>query len=378
MTNSLFLAKNKVKLIAFILLFSPFLSKAQLPAAMEISRKMGRGINLGNTLEAICDESAWGAAKTTQQLIDSIKASGFSSVRLPVSWFCHSDTVTSMIDLRWMARVKDVVDYCIKDSLYVVLNMHWDKGWLENRIKEKHKKQVNARLQKYWKQIALYFKDYNEYLLFAGANEPNAHDKAATEILMTYYQTFVNTVRATGGNNRTRTLIVQGPETDIEKTLKFMDKLPKDVVKDRLMMEVHFYSPYPFCLMNKDADWGKMAYYWGKPNHSKTDTLRNSSWGEEAFIDKLYDGLKTKFMDKGIPVIIGEFGAYKRKLSAADDQDLHNRSVDYFLKYVSEASVSRGMIPFYWDTPNCLYNRQTGEVLDRGMVRSLTVGKGNK
>ncbi|MGB3005149.1 MAG: cellulase family glycosylhydrolase, partial [Chitinophagaceae bacterium] len=121
---------------------------AQLPTANEIAGKMKVGWNLGNTFEATCGETAWGGAYTTQRLIDSVKAAGFTSVRIPVAWFCHSDTVSSVIDKDWINRVKQVVDYCMNDSLYVVLNMHWDKGWLENRINKLNQQQVNERLKK--------------------------------------------------------------------------------------------------------------------------------------------------------------------------------------------------------------------------------------
>jgi aryl-phospho-beta-D-glucosidase BglC (GH1 family) len=135
-----------------------------------------------------------------------------------VAWFCHSDTVNSIIDSAWIARVKEVVDYCINDDFYVIINAHWDKGWLENRVNEANQAIVNQRQQAYWTQIANYFRDYDERLLFAGANEPNVHDAASMAVLMTYHQTFIDAVRATGGNNSSRTLIVQGPSTDIETT----------------------------------------------------------------------------------------------------------------------------------------------------------------
>ncbi|MEO7048415.1 MAG: glycoside hydrolase family 5 protein, partial [Ferruginibacter sp.] len=184
---------------------------AQLSTALQIAGKMKVGWNLGNSLEATCSETAWGGAVTTQKLIDKVKASGFNAVRIPCAWFCHSDTVNSVIDKDWMARVKQVVGYCINDSLYVVLNMHWDKGWLENRINKENQKTVNERLQKYWTQIANCFKNYDEHLLFAGANEPDVKDSTDMPVLLSYYQTFINAVRATGSNNTSRTLIIQGP-----------------------------------------------------------------------------------------------------------------------------------------------------------------------
>jgi aryl-phospho-beta-D-glucosidase BglC (GH1 family) len=346
-------------------------TKAQLPTAQIIAEEMHIGINLGNTLEAICGEDAWGAGHTSQRLIDSIKAEGFNTIRLPVAWFCHSDTVNSKIDEDWMARVKEVVDYCINADLYVIINAHWDQGWLENRVDKANQSKVNERQHAYWTQIAEYFKEYDERLLFAGANEPNVHDATAMSVLMTYHQTFIDAVRATGGNNSSRTLIIQGPSTDIDETNKLMKTMPTDVIEDRLMVEIHYYTPYQFCLMNEDASWGKMSYYWGKGNHSKTDAGRNATWGEENDVEKLFGMMKTKFIDKGIPVILGEYGAYKRNLNPPSDQELHDASVEYYLRYVTKSVIEKGIIPYYWDTPGGLFNRNNGAVRDRGVLNAI-------
>ncbi|MFA6403451.1 MAG: glycoside hydrolase family 5 protein [Salinivirgaceae bacterium] len=352
-------------------LLVPVTVKAQLPTAQQIAGQMRVGWNLGNTLEAVCGEDAWGAGHTSQQLIDSVKAAGFNTVRIPVAWFCHSDTINSVIDKDWIARVKEVVDYCINDDMYVILNMHWDKGWLENRVNKANQDIVNKRQHAYWTQIANYFNDYNEHLLFAGTNEPNVHNATSMSVLMTYHQTFIDAVRATGGNNSSRTLIVQGPSTDIEETNKLMNTMPTDHVADRLMVEVHYYTPYQFCLMDNDANWGKVFYYWGKDNHSTTDTVRNASWGEENDVEKFFGYMKSKFVDKGIPVIIGEFGAYKRKLSPPSDQALNIASVEYYYNYVVNSALDKGLIPYCWDTPGGLFNRSTGEVINKGVVNAI-------
>lgn len=371
------LLSYKSKIIFLVIVGALLLSstsKAQLPTAQKIAGEMKIGLNLGNTLEAICGEEAWGAGHTSQQLIDSVKAAGFNTIRIPVAWFCHSDTINSTIDEDWMARVKEVVDYCINDDLYVIINAHWDKGWLENRVNLANQSEVNQRQEAYWTQIAEYFKDYDERLLFAGANEPNVHDATAMSVLMTYHQTFIDAVRATGGNNSSRTLIVQGPSTDIEETNKLMTSMPTDEIADRLMLEVHYYTPYQFCLMDKDADWGKMFYYWGKGNHSTTDASRNATWGEESDVEKFFGMMKTKFVDKGIPVIIGEFGAYKRKLNPPSDQELNNASVEYYLRYVVKSTTKKGIIPFYWDTPGGMINRSNGKIIDQGIVDAIMLG----
>jgi aryl-phospho-beta-D-glucosidase BglC (GH1 family) len=353
-----------------------FRDNTLLPTAREVAGKMKVGWNMGNTLEAICGETAWGGAYTTQKLIDSVKSAGFNAVRLPCAWFCHSDTITNVIDAEWLARVKEVVDYCINDSLYTIINIHWDRGWLENKVDMADSAIVKKRQHAYWTQIANYFKDYDEHLLFASANEPNVNDDTGMSILLSYHQTFINAVRATGGNNSSRTLIIQGPSTDIDKTNNLMNTMPIDEIASRLIIEVHYYSPYQFTLMNQDESWGKMFYYWGKNYHSTTDVTRNATWGEGSYVENEFGLMKSKFVDKGIPVIIGEFGAYKRKLSPLSDQALNNASVEYYNRFVVKSAVDHGMIPFYWDTNMGLFDRSKGIVLDHGILDSIMKGAG--
>lgn len=345
---------------------------AELPTAKQLAGKMKIGWNLGNKLEA-----TWvprnSFSTTTQTTIDSVKAAGFNTVRLPVAWFYHSDTITSVIDAAWLAHVKKVVDYCIKDSMYVIINAHWDKGWLENRINAANKDIVNARQQKYWTQIANYFKDYGDHLLFAGSNEPNANNATGMSILLSYHQTFVDAVRATGGNNSSRTLIVQGPSTNNELTNQLMNTLPKDQIANRLMVEVHYYSPWQFCGLTEDASWGKMFYYWGSGNHSTKDPTRNATWGEEREMDISLGLMKTKFVDKGIPVIIGEYGAFRKKLSPPSDQALHNASIISFYRYFMKSATKKGMITYCWDTGG-IFNFTTGKTNDRDVLNAIMQG----
>ncbi|WP_143306529.1 cellulase family glycosylhydrolase [Chitinophaga vietnamensis] len=358
-----------------ILLFASLSMSAQLPTAQSIAGKMKVGWNLGNTLEAICGETAWGGALTTQTTIDAVKASGFNAVRLPCSWDCHS--TNGVIDPAWMARVKEVVDYCLRDSLYVILNIHWDNGWLENNVTTAAQAQVNAKQQNYWTQIANYFKNYNEHLLFASANEPNVNDATGMSVLLSYHQTFINAVRATGANNSSRTLIIQGPATDIDKTNTLMNTLPTDPIANRLMMEVHYYSPSQFALLTKDETWGSMFYYWGANYHSTTDASRNATWGEESYMDAELNLMKTKFIDKGIPVIIGEYAAIRRSLNPPSDQALHNASRWHYYDYFVSAARAKGFIPFCWDINKEMYDRGTGAVLDQETISTIMKAAGN-
>lgn len=361
-------------IIITIGLLLPISVWSQLPTAQEVASQMKVGWNMGNTLEAICGENVWGGATTTQVLIDSVKAAGFNTIRLPCAWFCHSDTITSEIDAAWIARVKEVVDYCINDSLYVIINIHWDNGWLENRVNTANQDQVNERQNVYWTQIANYLKDYDKHLLFASANEPNVEDDTGMSVLLSYHQTFIDAVRATGGNNSSRTLIVQGPSTDIDKTNNLMNTMPTDKIADRLMVEVHYYTPYQFTLMTEDASWGKMFYYWGKDYHSATDVTHNATWGEESDVEKYFGLMKTKFVDKGIPVLLGEYHAMKRSNLTGDNLELHLASRQYYDKYVTGSAIRHGLVPVYWDINMGLFDRSTGAILDQGVIDAIMQG----
>ncbi len=347
-----------------------------LPTATQIASQMKVGWNLGNTLEAICGENAWGNPTTTQALISAVKNAGFNTVRLPVAWDCHADESTHEIDAAWLARVKEVVDYCINADLYVLINIHWDGGWLENNVTPDAQASVNIKQEAYWTQIANNFKDYDERVLFASANEPNVEDATGMSVLMTYHQTFINAVRATGGNNSSRTLVIQGPSTDIEKTNNLMNTLPTDQIDDRLMVEIHYYTPYQFTLMSEDASWGNMFYYWGNGYHSTVEPSRNATWGEESDVERLFGLMKTKFVDNGIPVLIGEALATKRSTPA--ELALHLASRNYFHQYLVNSALSKGMILYYWDTgsipDNALFDRNTGAVADQTALDAIMEG----
>lgn len=344
---------------------------SQLPTAGELASEMTVGINIGNTLEASGGETAWGNPMVNQQYIDAVKAAGFNTIRIPCSWDQYANQGTLEIDPSWMARVTEVVDYCMNQDLYVVLNIHWDGGWLENNVNQQQQSAVNIKQEDYWTQIANNFRDYDEHLLFASANEPNVSNATEMSVLLSYHQTFVDAVRATGGNNSSRTLIVQGPNTDIDATNQLMTSLPTDQIANRMMVEVHYYSPYQFCLMSEDASWGNMFYYWGQDYHSTVEPERNATWGEEDYLDGQFNLMQQQFVNNGIPVIIGEWGAYKR--SGTLEPSLHEASVEYYDKYLVESALAHGLIPYYWDTGG-LINRNTGAVLDQGVLDAIMEG----
>ncbi|MEO6232983.1 MAG: cellulase family glycosylhydrolase [Ferruginibacter sp.] len=340
--------------------------------AVQIAAKIKLGINIGNTLEAIGGETAWGNPKVTKALIDLYKQSGFNAIRIPCSWDQYSNA-SAQITTTWLNRVKEVVQYCVDDDMYVILNIHWDGGWLENNVTTAKQDAVNIKQKAFWKQIATHLRGFDEHLLFASANEPNASDATQMGVLLSYHQTFINAVRSTGGHNSYRVLVVQGPNTDIETTNKLMNTLPVDPIANRMMVEIHYYTPWNFCGMSKDESWGNMFYYWGQGYHSATDPAHNPTWGEESDVDKYMGMMKTKFVDKGIPVVMGEYGPMKRSDLTGDALTLHLASRGYYLKYVTKQAKASGILPFLWDTGGLL-NRNGSSVLDQQSLDSLVKG----
>ncbi|MCB9495733.1 MAG: glycoside hydrolase family 5 protein [Fibrobacteria bacterium] len=367
---------------AVVLLGAGMAMSQTLPTAKALAAKMGAGWNLGNTMELIGVQPI-----PTKALFDSVKAAGFKTVRIPAAWDMHADHATNVIDPNWMAQVKQVVDYAIQDSLYVVLNIHWDGGWIEGKIDSAATRPamlatMKAKQGAYWKQIGTTFRDYDEHLLFASANEPGVDNQANIGILLDLHQIFIDTVRAIGGNNASRTLILPGPSTSFEHTADWITKLPTDKIADRLMVEAHFY-PYQFCLMSQPANWGSPFYYWGKAFHSTTDVAHNSTWGEEAYVDSQFNLMKPNYLDKNIPVLVGEFGAMKRLTVEGDNLRLAILSRRHFYNYVTKAAISRGMIPVAWDaggkgdgTMTIFDRKKEGAIYDLGLLNAIRDGAG--
>ena len=374
---------NKMRfLLSFLIAMLPFTVPAQ-PTAMEIAADMYPGWNLGNTMEPgpcnwISDpldyETAWQGSKTTQAIIDFVKAQGFRSVRIPCSWYVHCDANYN-IDTQWLDRVQQVVDYCMNDSLYVILNDHYDNGWIERSFADRTESSVSKNcfiLGMLWKQIANRFRDYDHHLLFAGMNEPdaagdNSKDKAGDiATLIRYEQAFVNAVRQTGGNNAKRVLVVQSPSTSIDLATQY-DVMPQDAVPNAMMLEVHFYSPYNFTMMTKDESWGYQAYYWGTGNHVSGSNY-NATWGEESYMQSQMRQMRSKYTSKGIPVIMGEFGTLWRNMPEGENQEKHDASIYSWYYNLCRYAVYNGVVPFVWDTNAC--HRPSMDVLNR---KTLTV-----
>jgi endoglucanase len=344
--------------------------------AVQLAAKFKLGWNIGNTLEATGGETSWGNPLITESYVKAVKQLGFTAIRLPCAWDLHIDNkATAHIDQNWMNRVKEVVGYCVNNGLYVMLNIHWDGGWLENNITKLKQDSVNAKQKAIWEQIATAMRDFDEHLLLASANEPAADNAEKMGVLALYHQTFVDAVRSTGGRNSHRVLIVQGPNTNPGLTNDLMNTLPNDPAANRLMVEVHNYTPSQFCFLNEDVSWGKMVYYWGNGYHSTIEPDRNPTYGEEDAHIADFNKIKTKFVDKGIPVIMGEYGAYRRDGSAHVPKDLalHNASVDYWITFVTKEALARGIKPFWWDTGGAL-DRRNNTVKDQRTIDALLAG----
>ena len=295
--------------------------------ALEATRLMGNGINLGNTLEA-CDnnvgiktntplsyETHWGQPKTTQAMIDGMKAAGFDTIRIPVAWMTNATHLYEgdyTIDADYMDRVEEVVRYARKAGMYVIINDHWDGGWYGMFGSESAETRALA-MEAYkgmWQQIAERFRDYSDYLIFESANEElgGRFDENSplycSDSVVTYLtdderyaltneinQTFVDVVRATGGNNATRFLLIAGYSTDIDQTCDDRFQMPKDTADSKLMVSVHYYDPWSYC----GASSAVSATKWGKVS-------------DYEYMDQQLAKM-TKFTEAGYGVVIGEYGA---------------------------------------------------------------------
>lgn len=345
---------------------------------MELVRDMGIGINLGNTLEACPDwydedwiakwsegkpknyETAWGSPEVTKEMIEGMAKEGFGVLRIPVAWsnmMAHDGTYT--INSEYDARVHEIVDWTLESGMYAIINIHWDGGWV-NKFPD-DKEESMKRYSHMWEQIADSFKDYDDYLMFESQNEElgwqeiwnpwgGTEGKAESYALCNEInQKFVDIVRNSGGNNSERHLLISGYNTGIDRTCDSLFKMPEDPA-NRMAVSVHYYSPAGFAILEEDADWGKATPTWG--SDSDYASLRSEM-----------DMLKTNFTDKGIPVIIGEYGC--------PTKNKEPESVRRFLSSVCEEAYKRGHCPVMWSTPGGHYDRATYKMTDQELQKKL-------
>lgn len=341
----------------------------------EYVSEMGLGINLGNTMEAywandqnrnsgsavIGDntisnyETCWGAIKTTQEMINGMKNAGFNTVRVPVYWGnSMTNDGTFTISDAMFDRVEEIVDYCRKADLYVVINIHHYDEFIIKNYSEEDAVKITGTL---WKQIAKHFKNYSDYLIFEGFNEnlgtvresDNYTDDQKFDYVNKMNQAFVDAVRSTGGNNKTRMLIASGYWTNIDLTTDARFHIPEDKVNDRIMVSVHYVDN---------------AMYW-------TNNIGGQKWLD--YSKAQCELLKKAFTDKGIQVFVGECTSiYDAERFASNA--IYTDSTEC-LEIMYDMMLDYGFIPVLWDVNNNFYSRTKYEIKsesDKALIEKLS------
>lgn len=359
-------------------------------SATEIAKNIFAGVNIGNTLEAPDGEGSW-CRPVTVSYIRGLKAAGFNAVRIPCAWNSHiqgkttAEKAKNIIDPAWLDRVDEIVGWVIGEGMYAIVNIHWDGGWLEESCVNGYDADVDKKQSTFWTQIANKLNHYDEHLLFAGMNEPGQQNQSAAgqqqsvNAIMAYQQTFVDAVRATGGNNASRVLIHQTPFTNIDEGVRGLYKLPEDPVADRSMVEVHFYDPTDFTIMDKDNAWGgpnnPIKLYWGEANFV-AGSDRNCTWHKEANIDAQFKKVQDAYVSKGVPAIIGEYGVASNRNIDSMDVEKHKASRAYWTEYVTRSAKAHGCVPFFWETGGDI-DRNNGNQLNGYLFNALMNGAAN-
>ncbi len=325
--------------------------------SVQFSQNLMPGWNLGNQLEANSDgtpsETAWGNPVITEKLIKQVKAQGFKSIRIPVSYLSKIGAGPDYtIDSKWLDRVQEVVDMCIDNGLYAIINVHGDGyysikgGWLLCAEPASEQETIKAKYEKVWEQIANRFKNYDDHLVFESMNEvyDGSYGNPNPEYynnINAYNQIFVDTVRKAGGNNNSRYLLIPGWNTDINFTTGDCDTytmeakfvIPND---SRIMISVHYYTPWEFCGeegYDTFYKWGDSVKKFVKPRQSET------------LVNRQFDKLYNAFIKNGYGVVIGEYGSNDK--TSKDKSNTTYRA--YFAEYVNYAAHQRNIVTVYWD-----------------------------
>lgn len=312
----------------------------------DLVAQMKVGWNLGNTLDAlggegVDSETAWGNPVTTKPMIDAVAAAGFNVIRIPVTWGPHMDE-NYVVDSAWMDRVQEVVDYGYDNGMFVILNTHHEEWYMP---KEEFVEENLKQLEKLWEQIAVRFKDYGERLIFEGVNEPRLRGEgaewtgtsASRDIVNQYAETFVKTVRASGGNNAERALMVTPyAASSSPENLKAL-KIPENA--GNVIVSVHAYLPYSFALDTNGTD----VY---NPNNKE--------------IPILFKNIKDIFLDNGICVVLTECG----NMNKENTEDRVKCTTDFF-----SGAKEIGVPCVWWDNHNY---RGSGETFGLFSRRDLT------
>lgn len=332
--------------------------------ALQFTQKMKIGWNLGNTMDAtfwngynqneLYIEKGWCGVYTTQEMIQAVHDAGFNTIRIPISWHDHMDPETFAVSEAWLNRVQQIVDWAIELDMYVIINSHHDMVPGYCYPSEAEYANSERFMVTLWTTVAERFKDYDEHLIFESMNEPRLvgtsyewnYNKiwpdciASAECINKLNQVFVNTVRATGGNNADRYLMVPGYAANPDNVLGDWFRLPEDTADNKIIISVHAYTPYNFALQ----DGGKKTF---------DNTLSGDTTQIAVFMNNLYK----KYIANGIPVVIGEFGARDK---GGNLQDRVN-----FAAYYIAAASARGITCCWWDNNGFTGNGELFGIFNR-------------
>lgn len=338
----------------------------------ELTKDMGAGWNLGNTMDGHTgftpNETVWQSVKTTKKMIKSVHDLGFNTVRIPVTWGTMIDDNNNyQIDEAWISRVQDIVDYCISQDMYAIVNIHHDgaeqTGWL--RIATEDQKGLEAKFKGVWNTIAERFKDYGDHLIFESMNEVKGDNMTVAEenqVIVKLNQIFLDTVRATGSNNAERWLMVPGKYNFIDSICNPVNKfsLPEDSVESRLILSVHCYTPWEFCGQTNASSERYTTYSYAKIKYNIRE------------LKQLYE----TYTSQGIPVAVGEYGCVNK------DNPTERA---YYLEALNRLYKQYNLVGIYWDMgwfdrsqkPDysfSIIDRKTGKPIDSEVTDALMRG----
>ena len=332
----------------------------------------GESAEIGNLGASIDAETAWGNPPVTKEMIQAVKKAGFNAIRIPIRWQCHiTDAQTMSIDPKWIARIKQVVGWCLDNDLKVIINAHHEK-WLESRPTSQYKEENCNKLKLLWTNIASEFAYYDSRLAFAGTNEVHIKDNWGEptddnlDVQNAYNQTFVDAVRATGGNNAKRHLILQTYVCNPWFGINGKFKIPTDLDgndNNYMSVEFHYYQPWSYAGY---PDTGDRYDYWGDKykNAGKTPT-ENEEW-MKGFFKQVVD----TWSNKGLGIVIGEWGVTNRNNS--NPGKVHE-NMTYYCNFLTKEAHDRGFSTFVWDNNKFGYGPENYGIFDRSENKNMEV-----
>jgi len=328
------------------------------------------GLNIGNSLDAYvngqANETGWGNPKINQALLDGVKQAGFNLVRIPITWMGYIGPAPDYhINEKYLERIAEVVEMAHKAGLKAIINLHHDgstvdggkdNGWLsinKARASKEGYNEVTNQFIRMWKQIAIYFKNYGDWLIFESMNE--IHDGnwgnigvegPQSDIINDWNRYFIQVVRGTGANNKNRYVVIPGYSANPRHTLASYFWLPPDSAPNKQIVSFHYYDPYEFGIAGTRAEWGSAS----NKNRVSND----------------FAPFKSKYIDNQIPVIIGECGAVQQLYpndKAKEDKARQSR-LDY-ISWVFSKAKENGLVPIYWDNGSISGNGEKFGLFDR-------------